>query len=123
MRASIAYKGSWARRARSFARDVEGGTAMSRADAWLQRLSASIVPGTSLAQQIAAAAAGLPGATIKSWMAESCIGSYPLEVVASSRTPDAQGVAAGAFVVLTIELSLDGIPWLGAAPAFVGNIS
>ena len=45
-------------------------------------------------------------------MAESCIGSYPLEAIADAP-------AAGSFLVLTVELSLGGIPWLGAAPAFV----
>jgi hypothetical protein len=47
-------------------------------------------------------------------MVERCIGSYPLEAV--------NGVpVAGGFLVLTVELSLDGIPWLGAAPVFVGQ--
>ena len=27
----------------------------------------------------------------------------------------------GAFAVLSLELALDGVPWLGAAPAFVGR--
>ena len=48
-------------------------------------------------------------------MAESCIGTYPLEVIATSGAP------ADAFTVLTVELAIDGIPWLGAAPAFVGG--
>ena len=41
-------------------------------------------------------------------------GSYPLEAV--SRVP-----ADGEFLVLTVELTIDGVPWLGAAPAFVGR--
>jgi len=45
-------------------------------------------------------------------MAESCTGSYPLAAVTGAP-------AAGSFLVLTVELSLGGIPWLGAAPAFV----
>ena len=54
----------------------------------------------------------LPGASLRAVMAESCIGSYPLEAVAGAPV-------AGGFLVLTVALSLDGIPWLGAAPAFI----
>jgi hypothetical protein len=54
-------------------------------------------------------------------MAESSIGSYPLQTVASSRAPGRDGVSAGGFLVLTVELALDGMPWLGAAPAFVNG--
>ena len=71
-----------------------------------------------LAAQIAAQLARLPGATLKGWMAESCIGSYPLEVVAA-RSGRRRGTAAGgAFLVLSVELAIDGVPWLGAAPGF-----
>ena len=54
-------------------------------------------------------------------MAESPIGSYPLQAIASSRAPERDGVSAGGFLVLSIELALDGAPWLGAAPVFVGS--
>ena len=70
--------------------------------------------------QISARIDALPGAMVNAWMAESSIGSYPLQAVASSRAPDRDGIPAGGFLVLTIELALDGMPWLGAAPAFVG---
>ena len=53
----------------------------------------------------------MPGASLRVAMAESCIGSYPLEAVTGAPV-------AGGFLVLTVALSLDGIPWLGAAPAF-----
>jgi hypothetical protein len=48
-------------------------------------------------------------------MAESCIGGYPLSPVASSRAPD-HDMPAGRFFVLTIALSLEQGPWVGAAP-------
>jgi hypothetical protein len=51
-------------------------------------------------------------------MAESPIGSYPLQAIASSRAPDQDSVPADAFFVLTLELVVDGMPWLGAAPVF-----
>jgi hypothetical protein len=121
LRASIAYKGSWVRRIRSFARDPAGQDATARADAWLARLASSIVAGKPIAPQIAAQIGQLPGAVLTSWMAESSIGSYPLQAVAASAAPDKQGAVAGSFLVLTAELELDGMRWLGAAPAFVGE--
>jgi hypothetical protein len=119
LRASVAYKGSWVRRTRTFVSDTAGGRASARADAWFEEFVGSLAAGQSLGAQITARIGALPGAKLHSWMAESPVGSYPLQVVASSRAPDRDGVPAGGFLVLTIELALDGTPWLGAAPAFV----
>jgi hypothetical protein len=119
LRASVAYKGSWVRRARTFAKDPAGRRAVAGADAWFENLLSSIVPGRSIGAQIAARIAELPGATVRGWMAESPIGSYPLQAIASSGAPERDGVPAGGFMVLTIELAVDGMPWLGAAPVFV----
>jgi len=119
LRASIAYKGSWVRRTRTFARDAAAMEAVSRADAWFEMLTASIVPAHPVGAQLAARVDTLPGATLDGWMAESPIGSYPLEAVASSRLPDRDGLPDGGFAVLTVELAVDGMPWLGAAPVFV----
>jgi Creatinase/Prolidase N-terminal domain len=116
LRASIAYKGSWVRRTRTFARD---GAAVARADAWFETLVSSIAPGRSISAQIMARIGELPGATVTNWMAESPIGSYPLQAIASSRAPDRDGVAADSFFVLSLELVVEGTPWLGAAPVFV----
>jgi hypothetical protein len=116
LRASIAYKGSWVRRTRSFARDAAGRPLMARADAWLEKLTASIVAGQPIGAQIRAHVAALPGAVLTAWMAESPIGSYPLQAVASSTMNEDAGVSDGGFLVLTVELALDGMRWLGAAP-------
>jgi len=121
LRASVAYKGSWVRRTRTFASDAAGRRAVSRADAWFEKLVSAIVAGQSIGAQIGARIDALPGATLNGWMAESSIGSYPLQTVASSRAPDHNGVSAGGFLVVTVELALDGMPWLGAAPAFVNG--
>jgi hypothetical protein len=117
LRASIAYKGSWVRRTRTFDRDAAGRAAVARADAWFENLVSSIAPG-SIGAQIAARIGELPGAAVASWMAESPIGSYPLQAIASSHAPESDGVAAGGFFVLTLELVVEGTPWLGAAPVF-----
>jgi hypothetical protein len=119
LRASIAYKGSWVRRTRTFARNAAAIEAVSRADGWFETLTASIAPGRPIGAQLATGVGTLPGATLEGWMAESPVGSYPLEAVASSRLPDRGGLPDGGFAVLTVELSVDGMPWLGAAPVFV----
>jgi hypothetical protein len=119
VRASVAYKGCWVRRTRSFARDAANAAAFARAEAWLAKLVTSIEPGKPLSAQISSRLRELPGATWRSWMAESCIGSYPLETIASATAGDATP-AAKSFLVLTVELGLGGMVWLGAAPAFVG---
>ena len=122
VRASVAYKGAWVRRVRSFARDAAARRAFAQAEAWLGRVASSIEPGQELAAQIAGYAKGLAGATLRNWMAESCIGSYPLESIAGSDT-DTTVAVRDSFLVLTIALSLGGIPWLGVAPAIVGRTS
>jgi hypothetical protein len=121
LRASIAYKGSWVRRIRSFARDAAGRPSVARADAWFEKLTASIVAGQPIGAQISVHVGELPGATVTAWMAESPIGTYPLQAVASSKAPDQAGLPDGGFLVLTVELALDGTPWLGAAPVLVSS--
>jgi Creatinase/Prolidase N-terminal domain len=119
LRASVAYKGSWVRRTRTFAKDAAVAGAVAGADAWFANLVTSIVAGRSIREQIAARIHELPGAAFGNWMAESPIGSYPLQAVASSRALERDGVPVGSFMVLTIELAIDGLRWLGAAPVFV----
>jgi hypothetical protein len=119
LRASVAYKGSWVRRIRTFAKDAAESRAVARADAWFEKLVRSIEAGPSIGGQITARIDELAGATISNWMAEKAIGSYPLQVIASSRSPERDGVPAGGFVVLTIELAIESARWVGAAPVFV----
>jgi hypothetical protein len=121
VRASIAYKGCWVRRTRTFAKDDAGSTAIARADNWLNQFMRSLTVDKPLAPQIATQLKNLPGAELKSWMAESCVGSYPLEAIASLASPGKETAIDGSFLVLSFDLTVDGIPWLGAAPAFVGG--
>jgi hypothetical protein len=124
VRASIAYKGAWVRRTKSFARDPQGARAMASADAWLPqalRTLSELLPSRSYAT-VAASFALLRAeqhAQMNGWMAESCIGSYPLEVVATLPAHGNEGPAAGTFLVLSIDLTVDDVPWLGAAPVFL----
>jgi hypothetical protein len=119
VRASIAYKGAWVRRTQSFARDAAGANAQARADAWLEKVLGSLEAGRPLATQLSDRVAELPGAELKSFMAESCIGTYPLEAVTSSRAGGGAALGVGSFLIVTIELAIAGVPWLGAGPTFV----
>jgi hypothetical protein len=112
VRASVAYKGCWVRRIKSFARDEATRRAYAAADAWLADVALAIEPGKPLDAQLAAHLKNLPVASFRRATGESCVGSYPLAVITDAPY-------AGGFLVLTVELSLDGIPWLGATPAFV----
>jgi Xaa-Pro aminopeptidase len=114
VRASIAYKGCWVRRTRTFASDA------AKADAWFDDVVRS-VEAKPLGAQIEAKLKQLSGATLTSWTAESCIGSYPLSAIASSRMPAKEALMNGQFLVLTVELMLDDKPWVGAAPVIVGQ--
>jgi creatinase/prolidase-like protein len=117
VRASIAYKGCWVRRTRTFAKD---GSAASP-DAWLGSVARSLEAGNPIAAQITARAKELRGATLANWMAESCAGSYPLTAIACSRTPARDTPLDGQFLVLTLELTIDGAPWIGAMPLIAGR--
>ena len=117
VRASIAYKGCWVRRVRTFSKD---GSA-AKADAWFADLVRAIEAGKPIAAQIADKMKSLPGATLQGWQAESCTGSYPLSAIASSRTSGTAIPVNGQFLVLTVEMTVDGAPWVGAAPLVVGQ--
>ena len=121
VRASIAYKGSWVRRTRSFAKDDAGKRAFARGQEWLDQLAHASAENLALSKQLAGALKAFPGGILRSWMAESTIGSYPLEVIAGSRAGGQDVFATGTFLVVSVELDIDGLPWLGAAPVFVGE--
>ena len=122
LRASVAYKGSWVRRIRTFARDAAVQQTIERIDIWFNSVLASLNAGRPLADELATRIGSLPDAKLISFMAESTIGSYPLEIIASSRSSDRDSPASGSFLVLTLELGLDGVRWLGAGSAFVGTV-
>ena len=84
-------------------------------------MTRSLEPGTPLAAQLAKKVTELAGAELKSWMTESCTGSYPLAVAASSRASAKDVPNEGQYIVLTVELALAGAPWIGAAPLIVGK--
>jgi hypothetical protein len=116
VRASLAYKGCWVRRTRTFATDG----AVAPAEAWFAGVVRGLEAGKPVAGQLAARVEALPGATLAGWMVESSLGSYPLAVIASSRAPANDAPIDGSYLVLTVELTLDNGPWVGSAPLVVG---
>jgi hypothetical protein len=121
LRISVAYKGSWVRRIATFARDDEGKAAATQAAAWLDRSIASFDEKSPLAPQIAAAVARLPNAAVKHWLAETCLGSYPLEAIAGANMAAEHRQPAGSLVVLSLDLVIAGLPWSGGAPFILGQ--
>ena len=118
--ASVALKGCWIRRTRSFAAVGAAQAVFAGAEAWWERGACALDAGQSIGRQVQAAVARLPGARLKSWMAEGCRGSYPLQVIAS---PSADATPlAGSLVVLTVALEIDGLNWLAAAPFVIDKI-
>jgi hypothetical protein len=117
VRASVAYKGCWVRRTRTFAKD----NGVAQADAWFADAVRGLQAGQPIADQLATRLKSLPGATLKAWMAESSLGSYPLAATASSRSAASVAFTDGSFLVLTAELALDDGPWIGSAPLIVGK--
>ncbi|MDB5571056.1 MAG: hypothetical protein JWN93_2239 [Hyphomicrobiales bacterium] len=109
VRVSLAYKGVWTRRTRSFANDAATQAAFDTADAALASFAAP--DGVPLDKALAAHFASL--GTLANWTAEQPRGSYPLAPVANE-TGAAEGLSLDAPFVLSVELSLKGKRWIGA---------
>ena len=120
VRASTAYKGSWVRRTRTFAADPGDRAVIERADAWFAETVETLLSDTPLGGQIDSAARRL-GAALAGWTAEACVGSYPLQVVASAKAGGETGVPDASLAVISVSLTLDGVPWIGTAPVVVGS--
>ena len=108
LRASVAYKGSWIRCARTFARDGHDQTIISRAEDWFSGLPG--IPADFHSDTVARAVAKLPGATLEDWSVEAPVGTRPLAMVASGRRAGVARLPAS----LTIGLVIGGMPWRGA---------
>lgn len=116
VRASIAYKGAWVRCTKTFARNEADRRAVARAEVWLDDIRTTLDPSKPFAIEIAARVNAFDGARLQDWMMESCVGSYPLQVVAAARGPGRQAAEPPSFAVVTVALTIDDKPWLGAAP-------
>ncbi len=111
IRATVAYKGSWVRCVQTYARDENDRLAIQQADDWFCRLIAN---GNS--NGITQAISELPHAEITGWVEEAPVGTRPLSVIASGKNSAASG-RAPAFI-LTLGMTVDGVPWCGAGLMF-----
>jgi Xaa-Pro aminopeptidase len=116
IRATIAYKGSWSRRTRTFSRDAKDAAAIRDADAWFASVLAGIDAKRALGGQIAARISKWPGAHLVHWLAESPIGTHPLAAVASPGG-EIQSSTPVPALVLTVGLTVGGMAWCGAGLA------
>lgn len=108
VRATVAYKGSWVRRIASFSRDRSELAALHETDSEFSRLLTEL-PFTSMAGEIAQRVTKITGANLENWFAEAPFGTRPLNLVQPN---DAHPVAP---IVLTLNLTVGGLPWCGAA--------
>ena len=113
IRATVAYKGTWVRRTKTYAPDGKDRSAIVRADAWFEALLPSLDASRSLHEQIRAAVAALPDAQLANWIAEASVGTRPLAVVASSGAPR-ETVQRIPALIMTVALNVNGTPWCGA---------
>jgi len=104
VRASVAYKGSWVRRAVTVDRDG----VVSAGDVVFAE-AVALLPGESALSQFA------------SFTVEGCRLSQPLEALMGSRVAEPRSPGAGAVVSVQARIEVDGRPVLRAAPALVGG--
>ncbi len=107
VRATVAYKGSWVRRIRTFSRDRQELLTLYAADAEFDRWLTE-VPYASMHRELDQCVARLDDASLENWFAESAVGTRPLKLVRTNGAHDAPPI------VLTMNLTIGGLPWCGA---------
>lgn len=111
---SMAYKGVWVRVGRSIARGDKLAS-WSEAEAWFDRTLQDVGGSRSLADLVATA----PG-KVTGWTLEASVGVAPLSVISSSGQPAVQTLPTNSLAVFSVQLALDGGPWLRSAPLRLG---
>ena len=111
IRATVAYKGSWIRRTKTYSRDDADRLALARADKWFENFLVSSSKGENIREAIK----GLSGGRLAAWMVEAPVGTHPLMAVASSEMPSA--ALPGPYAVVSIAVTIDGVPWCGTGLA------
>jgi hypothetical protein len=110
IRLSLALQGSWVRRTITLSRKPEPQATFAAANVAFERALAS----ASAPAALKALEDGFPG-KVTAWTIEACVGSYPLEVVASSG--DARTFSDILPVsVVSVQAEFNGITWFGAGP-------
>jgi hypothetical protein len=114
IRATVAYKGSWIRRARTYSQDSHDRFAIERADAWFHALVDSVRPNPPVLSQVLFDGGGLPNAEIIDILVEAPVGTRPLVAVESSTNWRDNTYRRIPAVVVSMGLTIDGVPWHGA---------
>lgn len=107
VRATVAYKGSWVRRIRSFSRDADELRALRQIDSSYGNLLGNIQEFPT-DREIAQHVAQIADARLDDWFAEAPAGTRPLNIVPNGRSMP---------IVLTMSLNVAGRPWCGAGLA------
>jgi len=115
VRSSIAYKGAWVRRTRTYSADPAIAERIARLDAWFAELVSNLDTTRGLVPQVEAAAMAAGGSQ-PTVLVESCSGTYPLQALASL----AQAPRPGALYVISLAMRIEGTGWIGAAPVIPG---
>jgi hypothetical protein len=113
IRASIAYKSTWVRRARSISTNPALASRFAALEGALDTLIAGRDPAKPIGAALAKAIQGVADASLKSWTLEDCRGSYPLESIASDETGDA---IAAPCSILTVHATVNGVNWIASRP-------
>jgi len=114
IRATVAYKGSWIRRTRTYSQDGNDRLAIERADAWFQVLADSVRPDPPVLSHLLFDGGGLPNAEIIDILVEAPVGTRPLVAVESSTNWRDNTYRRIPAVVVSMGLTIDGVPWHGA---------
>lgn len=116
VRASIAYKGAWVRRTRTFSADPSLAGKIAELDTWFAELVGNLDPASPIAGQIEAAAEAR-GASRVNLLVESCTGTYPLQPIAEPGMPPRDGT----LYVVSLAMRSNGVSWVGAMPVIQGD--
>jgi hypothetical protein len=119
IRATVAYKGSWVRRTKTYSQDTRDRLAIERVDAWFKTFADHVKADCLIGTELEASIATLPNAKLVDWLVEAPVGTHPLAVVASSAMRGEALKPAPALIV-SIALNVDGMPWCGARLAGTG---
>lgn len=104
VRATVAYKGSWVRRIKTFSRDRQELLALHEVGSEFDRLLTDVSL-ASVEREIAQRVTRIAGASLKNYFAEAPVGTRPLNVVQPNGSQNA------APIVLTVNLTVGALPW------------
>ena len=113
IRATVAYKGSWVRRTKTYSQDRKDRPVIERADAWFQKVANKMQPDRPPLNQLLFSGETLPNSLAVDFLMEAPVGTRPLSVVESFARPSDSFILAPA-VILSVALTVDDMPWCGA---------